>query len=91
MIFILILMSYKSRLIEEELTRKLDASGALLIRGPKSCGKTETAKQFAHSILQVDQDEQIPLFMSTDPKRLLLGNTPRLIDEWQEQPKLKGI
>jgi len=81
-------MAYKSRLIEDELSRKLNASGALLIRGPKSCGKTETAKQFAHSILRVDQDELIPLFMSTDPKRLLLGDTPRLIDEWQEQPKL---
>jgi predicted AAA+ superfamily ATPase len=81
-------MSYKSRIIEEELSRKLNASGALLVRGPKSCGKTETAKQFARSILQVDQDEQIPLFMSADPKRLLVGETPRLIDEWQEQPKL---
>jgi len=81
-------MAYKSRLIEDELSRKLNASGALLIRGPKSCGKTETAKQFARSVLRVDQDEQIPLFMSTDPKRLLLGDTPRLIDEWQEQPKL---
>jgi predicted AAA+ superfamily ATPase len=81
-------MSYKSRIIEEELSRKLNASGALLVRGPKSCGKTETAKQFARSILQVDQDEQIPHFMSADPKRLLVGETPRLIDEWQEQPKL---
>ncbi|MDR1581886.1 MAG: DUF4143 domain-containing protein [Prevotellaceae bacterium] len=81
-------MFYQSRLIENELNRKLDASGALLIRGPKSCGKTEAAKQFAKSVLQVDQDEQVPHFMSTDPKRLLLGETPRLIDEWQEQPKL---
>jgi predicted AAA+ superfamily ATPase len=83
-----IYMAYNHRIIEEELSRKLAASGAVLIRGPKSCGKTETAKQFAHSILQVDQDEQIPHIMATDPKRLLLGNTPRLIDEWQEQPKL---
>jgi predicted AAA+ superfamily ATPase len=81
-------MSYQSRIIETELDKKLDASGALLIRGPKSCGKTETAKQFARSVLQVDQDEQVPFIMSTDPKRLLLGETPRLIDEWQEQPKL---
>lgn len=81
-------MSYQSRIIEDELSRKLNASGALLIRGPKSCGKTETARQFARSLLQVDQDEQVPFIMSTDPKRLLLGDTPRLIDEWQEQPKL---
>jgi uncharacterized protein len=81
-------MSYKLRIVEEELSRKLNASGALLIRGPKSCGKTETAKRFSHSILQVDQDEQVPLLMSADPNRLLIGDTPRLIDEWQEESKL---
>lgn len=81
-------MLYKPRLVEEEVARKLNASGALLIRGPKSCGKTETAKQFARSILQVDRDEQAPLLMATDPARLLIGDTPRLIDEWQEQPKI---
>jgi predicted AAA+ superfamily ATPase len=75
-------------MVEEEISRKLNASGAVLIRGPKSCGKTETAKQFARSILQVDQDERIPHIMATDPKRLLFGETPRLIDEWQEEPKL---
>ena len=81
-------MSYKPRIIEEELKVKLGASGAVLIRGPKSCGKTETAMQFANSVLQVDQDEQVPYMMQTEPKRLLLGKIPRLIDEWQEQPKL---
>ncbi|MDR0811476.1 MAG: DUF4143 domain-containing protein [Paludibacter sp.] len=81
-------MSYQSRIIEEEFAHKLAASGALLVKGPKSCGKTETAKQFAKSVLEVDRDEQVPVFMSADPKRLLFGETPRLIDEWQEQPKL---
>ncbi|MDR1543036.1 MAG: ATP-binding protein [Prevotellaceae bacterium] len=81
-------MPYKSRLIEEELSRKLYASGALLIRGPKSCGKTETAKQFARSVLQVDRDAQVPVAMSINPQVLLDGDTPRLIDEWQEQPIL---
>jgi predicted AAA+ superfamily ATPase len=81
-------MAYIKRLTDIELERKLNASGGLLIRGPKSCGKTESAKQFAGSILQVDQDEQVSHIMSTAPKRLLLGETPRLIDEWQEQPKL---
>ena len=81
-------MNYKSRIVESEIGQKLNASGAVLIRGPKSCGKTETAKQFAKSILQVDRDEQVPAIMSVDPKRLLAGNTPRLLDEWQEQPKL---
>lgn len=81
-------MNYYSRICETEVERKLNASGALLIKGPKSCGKTETAKQFAKSILQVDRDEQVPVVMNIDPKILLSGATPRLLDEWQEQPKL---
>jgi predicted AAA+ superfamily ATPase len=60
----------------------------VLIRGAKACGKTESAKQVAGSILNVDQDEQVPVLMETAPQRLLLGKTPRLIDEWQEQPKI---
>ncbi len=81
-------MSYHPRIIEAEIGRKMKASGALLIKGPKSCGKTETAKQFAKSILEVDRDEQVPVVMAIDPKILLSGEAPRLLDEWQEQPKL---
>ncbi len=81
-------MPYYSRIVESEIESKLNASGALLIKGPKSCGKTETAKQFAKSILQVDRDEQVPVVMSIDPRILLSGLAPRLLDEWQEQPKL---
>jgi predicted AAA+ superfamily ATPase len=81
-------MSYIKRLIDTELQRKLAASGAVLIRGAKACGKTESAKQFAKSILQVDRDENIPLLFETAPKRILMGETPRLIDEWQVLPKL---
>ncbi|NLA25444.1 MAG: AAA family ATPase, partial [Bacteroidales bacterium] len=81
-------MQYISRIAEEELQRKLNSSGAVLIKGPKACGKTETSKRFAKSILQVDKDPQIEMIMSVDPSRLLIGETPRLIDEWQEEPKL---
>lgn len=81
-------MSYIKRIIEEDLLEKLSASGAVLIRGPKSCGKTETAKQFAKSILEMDRDKQVPVIMATNPQLLLAGATPRLIDEWQEQPEI---
>ena len=81
-------MKYAKRIIDTELQRKLNSSGAVLIRGAKACGKTESAKQIAASILNVDRDEQAPAIMETAPKRLLLGKTPRLIDEWQVQPKL---
>ncbi len=80
--------AYLPRIIENEIKAKLNASGAILIRGPKACGKTATASQLAESTLQVDQDEQVPYIMNADPKLLLKGDTPRLIDEWQVQPKL---
>jgi len=81
-------MKYINRITDNELQRKLNSSGAVLIRGAKACGKTESAKQFAESVLNVDQDEQVPALMEAAPKRLLIGKSPRLIDEWQEQPKL---
>ena len=79
-------MTYIKRIIEEDLLDKLSASGAVLIKGPKSSGKTETAKQFAKSLVEMDRDQQVPVMMATDPKLLLVGDTPRLIDEWQIQP-----
>jgi len=81
-------MAYRNRLTDNELQRKLDSSGAVLIRGPKSCGKTESAMRFAGSVLRVDIDENVRDAIKTAPKRLLLGKTPRLIDEWQVQPDL---
>ena len=81
-------MSYLRRIIEDDLVEKMSASGALLIKGPKSCGKTQTAKQYANSILEIDRDPQVPTIMATNPRLLLVGETPRLIDEWQEQPEI---
>jgi predicted AAA+ superfamily ATPase len=81
-------MSYIKRLVEDELVVKMAASGAVLIKGPKSCGKTETATQYAKSVLRMDRDPQVPVMMATNPQLLLEGETPRLIDEWQEQPEI---
>lgn len=81
-------MSYIKRIIEDDLVEKLSASGAVLIKGPKSCGKTATANQFAKSVLEMDRDKQVPLIMATNPQLLLAGETPRLIDEWQEHPEI---
>jgi uncharacterized protein len=80
--------TYIERISDAELKRKLNSSGALLIRGMKACGKTQSAKQLASSMISFDQDEQVPLLMETAPQRLLLGDAPRLIDEWQEYPKI---
>lgn len=81
-------MNYIKRLVEDELLAKMAASGAVLIKGPKSCGKTETATQYAKSVLSMDRDPQVPVIMATNPQLLLEGDTPRLIDEWQEQPAI---
>ena len=58
-------MSYISRIVEDDLIDKLSTSGAVLIKGPKSCGKTATAKQYAKSILEMDRDNQVPIIMAT--------------------------
>jgi len=81
-------MAYIQRIIEKNLSENLAASGAVLIKGPKACGKTETAKQYAKSMLEMDRDMQVPLIMSANPELLLLGDTPRLLDEWQEYPEI---
>lgn len=81
-------MNYIKRLVEDDLMAKMAASGAVLIKGPKSCGKTETAMRYAKSVLRMDRDPQVPVIMATNPQLLLEGKTPRLIDEWQEQPEI---
>jgi predicted AAA+ superfamily ATPase len=81
-------MSYIKRIIEADLVENLSASGAVLIKGPKSCGKTATANQFAKSVAEMDRDKQVPVIMATNPQLLLAGDTPRLIDEWQVHPEI---
>ena len=82
---------YRKRIADEILTRKLEGKGAVLIEGPKWCGKTTTAEQVAASILYMDEPEkkeQNITMSELNPKRLLKGAVPRLIDEWQIAPKL---
>lgn len=82
---------YKSRIVDNLLKRKLKGIGAVLIEGPKLCGKTTTAEQFSKSILYVanPQERQQNLRMADiDPSFLLQGEVPRLLDEWQIAPML---
>ena len=82
---------YRKRIADEILARKLEGKGAVLIEGPKWCGKTTTAEQIAASILYMDEPEkkeQNITMSELNPKRLLKGAAPRLIDEWQIAPKL---
>lgn len=84
-------MQYKHRIADALLEQKLQAKGAILIEGPKWCGKTTTAKQIAGSMLDLG-DSSILADAEDDmqfrPKKLLEGETPRLIDEWQSIPAL---
>ncbi|MFU0521458.1 ATP-binding protein [Gardnerella swidsinskii] len=82
---------YRKRIADDILKRKLEGKGAVLIEGPKWCGKTTTAEQYAASVLYMDdpeKKEQNIAMSELSPKRLLNGDTPRLIDEWQLAPKL---
>lgn len=84
-------IEYKSRIADAILSRKLEGKGAVLIEGPKWCGKTTTAEQIAKSILYMDDPEtreQNIAMAEMNPKRLLKGSAPRLIDEWQIAPSL---
>ena len=82
---------YRARIVDDMLKDKLESKGAVVIEGPKWCGKTTTAMQVAGSILRMDEPSkrETNIQMSEiDPGRLLKGKPPRLIDEWQIAPKL---
>ncbi|WP_298339327.1 DUF4143 domain-containing protein [Ferrimicrobium sp.] len=81
-------MMYKDRVVDRELVERMEASGAVLIEGPKACGKTETALRIAKSWVMLDVDLEAKRALSVDPSLVLDGPTPRLIDEWQESPSI---
>jgi len=84
-------MEYLNRAIDKALIEYLDAFGAVCIEGPKWCGKTTTAKQFSASFLELQDTDKRDGYLATartKPSLLLEGETPRLIDEWQDAPAL---
>ena len=86
-------MEYKTRIADEILKDKLDTFGAVLIIGPKGCGKTTTAKQQAKSIIEFQDETRRDQYLVTArdaPEMLLIGDKPRLFDEWQDAPKIWG-
>lgn len=86
-------MEYMDRIIDEQLALKLESFGAVLIVGPKGCGKTTSAKQKAKSFIEFQDEEQrdnLIAVANTYPSKLLIGEKPRLFDEWQDAPKLWG-
>jgi predicted AAA+ superfamily ATPase len=76
------------RVADQELAKRLRTSGAVLIEGPKSCGKTETARRQAASEVLLDVDVRARTTAAIDPGLILDGEVPRLIDEWQVEPEV---
>ena len=84
-------MKYLNRIADKQLKENLEAFGAVLVEGPKWCGKTTTAMQQANSVLQLQDPDMREGYLATAnirPSLLLAGDTPRLIDEWQVAPVL---
>lgn len=82
--------NYKTRVADTLLERKLASMGAVLVEGPKWCGKTTTCKQFAKSLVDLsdpDERERVERLAEINIGRFLDGDSPRLIDEWQDVPK----
>lgn len=82
---------YRKRIIDDELGLRLEAFGAVHIKGPKWCGKTTTAMEHAKSFIKLQDPDRRAGYLATartKPSLLLKGETPRLIDEWQDAPVL---
>lgn len=81
-------MDYQPRIVDTQVEDALRAMGAVVIEGPKACGKTATARRHAASEVLLDLDPDAARAAAVDPRLVLDGPTPRLIDEWQRQPAI---
>ena len=82
---------YRQRIADKVLERKLQSSGLVVVEGAKWCGKTTTAEQMAGSVVYMNdpkKKDMLRQLVETDPQVLLEGAVPRLVDEWQDTPKL---
>lgn len=82
---------YKYRILDKVLGKRLKSIGAVLIEGPKWCGKTTTSEKLAQSVIYMSDPANKNQYLEMaeiNPQRLLEGATPRLIDEWQLAPKI---
>ena len=78
---------YYPRLVEKEIELKLRTSGAVVVAGPKFCGKTTTCMLYQKSFVKLNTKQAIAM-ARLNPKAMLKGETPRLIDEWQKAPDI---
>lgn len=81
-------MAYHPRIVDQELDERLAATGAVVVEGPRACGKTTTAQQLAASEVRLDVDDVARRLARLEPARILIGAAPRLVDEWQLEPAI---
>jgi hypothetical protein len=79
---------YIPRAVDTQLEGLLRAAGAVVVEGPKACGKTSTARRLASSEVRLDVDDDARAAAAVAPQIIFAGDTPRLIDEWQIVPKI---
>lgn len=79
---------YLPRIADQELAARLRVMGAVLIEGPKACGKTATASQVANTTIRFDEDPVARAQLDLDPPALFAGKPPILFDEWQVEPEI---
>ena len=88
---VILLDEYKKRIADTLITKKLRGKGAVLVEGPKWCGKTTTSEELSKSVLYMSKPDSVKqnmMLAEISPSLLLTGEVPRLIDEWQIAPKL---
>ena len=85
---------YIRRICDEELAFQLECAGAVVVQGPKWCGKTRTSEEMARSAVKLQdplKQKEYHQIAQTMPSILLEGEVPRLIDEWQDEPDLWNL
>lgn len=82
------MVTYLERVADRELGERLAYMGAVLVEGPKACGKTATATRHANTVFRLDEDEAARTLVKLAPERLFANTTPILFDEWQVEPAI---
>jgi len=82
---------YRDRVADRELVDRLTSAGAVLVEGPKACGKSRTAERLARTVIRLDVDDSSRALVSSAPEVLFAADPPIVFDEWQVAPKLWNL